>query len=302
MAWFEPTAPAHTQKQLSYSIARLILLTMMACVSNVALATMPRASSVPGGIAIVQLADVDLNQPPPQAWFEGRRVLVLSLDGVWHALVGLALALKPGLHELRIVVGEAGSEAVREQYFEVAPKHYPEQRLLIRDPRKVEPSAEDLERIEREQQLIGEVKNRWREPAQVDFDFRVPSEGRLSSRFGLRRILNGQPRNPHAGLDVAVPIGTPVKTSAAGTVTNTGDYFFNGKTIFVDHGMGLITMYCHLDRIDVQEGDEVRPGDQLGLSGMTGRATGPHLHWSVILNGAMVDPELFINVPTGNAR
>ena len=270
---------------------------MMACASHLVLAEMPRASSVPGGVAIVCLGDDDPGRPPPPVWFQDRRVLVFSRGGAWHALVGLALALEPGTHELRVGRGDEASAGVRVQRFEVAPKYYPEQRLLIRDRRKVEPTAEDLNRIAREQQLINEVKNHWHEPAQVDLDFRLPADGPLSSRFGLRRLLNGQPRNPHAGLDLAVPVATPVRTSAAGTVTNTGDYFFNGVTVFVDHGMGLITMYCHLDRIDVREGDELRPGDQLGLSGMSGRVTGPHLHWSVILNGAMVDPELFVAVP-----
>lgn len=302
MAWFEALEPARARNRWSYALVTLMLGSIMAFISNLASARIPLASSVPGGIALVRLADVGPDQPPPQAWFEDRRVLVFSRDGAWHALVGLALVLSPGRHELRVRAGGAGGATERVAYFEVAPKRYPEQRLLIRDPRKVEPSAKDLERIALEQQLIEEVKSRWRESVPIDLDLRVPSEGRLSSRFGLRRILNGQPRNPHAGLDVAVPAGTPVRSSAAGIVANTGDYFFNGRTVFVDHGMGLITMYCHLDRIDVQEGDELRSGDQIGLSGMTGRATGPHLHWSVILNGAMVDPELFIDVQRGKKR
>lgn len=130
----------------------------------------------------------------------------------------------------------------------------------------------------------------------TDLAFILPVKWRLAGRFGLHRFFNGEPRAPHASLDVAVARGTPIKASAHGKVLAVDDYFFNGKTIFLEHGNGLITMYCHLERIDVKTGDTVRKGQRIGLSGKTGRATGPHLHWSVVLNGVMVDPELFIPV------
>jgi murein DD-endopeptidase MepM/ murein hydrolase activator NlpD len=129
----------------------------------------------------------------------------------------------------------------------------------------------------------------------ADTSFVLPADGRLTGRFGVRRFFNGEPRSPHAGFDIAAARGSPVKANAEGIVLASDDYFFNGKTVFVDHGNGLISMYCHLDRIDVQPGEAVSKGQRLGLVGMTGRATGPHLHWSVILNGAMVDPELFVS-------
>ncbi|HOL65693.1 MAG TPA: M23 family metallopeptidase, partial [Accumulibacter sp.] len=180
---------------------------------------------------------------------------------------------------------------------EVADKQYPTQHIRLKDNSKVELSAADLARVNSETAKIQGLKKHWREAGQTDTPFVLPADGKLSGRFGLRRYFNGQARAPHAGFDIAVPRGSAVRANADGIVLDIGDYFFNGKTVFVDHGNGLLSMYCHLDRIDVAVGQAVDKRQTLGLSGMTGRATGPHLHWSVILNGAMVDPDLFIARP-----
>jgi murein DD-endopeptidase MepM/ murein hydrolase activator NlpD len=174
-------------------------------------------------------------------------------------------------------------------------KDYPEQHITLKDRGKVELSPTNEARAVREIATIRKLKLHWRTVRHTNLAFIMPVKGRLSSGFGLRRFFNGKPRAPHVGLDVAVPRGTPVKASGRGKVLAVGNYFFNGKTIFIDHGDGLITMYCHLDRIGVKDGEKVNRGQRIGRSGMTGRATGPHLHWSVILNGAMVDPDLFIH-------
>lgn len=255
-----------------------------------AYAALPHTPGVPGGVAVVRLCDQTECPSRPQAWLGEQPVLTLLEAGVWHAVVGLPLDMATGTHTLKL---ESGGRQV-ERAFDVQPKDYPEQHIVLKDKSKVDLSPKDLARANREIAQIKQLKLHWREAPDTDLDFVLPVEGRLGSRFGLRRFFNGEPRLPHAGLDVAVDSGAPVKASAQGKVLAVGDYFFNGKTVFVDHGNGLITMYCHLSRIGVKVGQDVDKGQQLGLSGKTGRASGPHLHWSVVLNGAMVDPEWFL--------
>ena len=260
--------------------------------SGLAHAILPQSSNVPGGVAVIPLGSVPTAADAPQAGLGDQPVLVTSDQNKWYAVVGLRLDVTPGSHQLRVKVGDV----TKELEFVVNPKKYPEQHITLEDKGKVQLSAENQARAEREIAVIKELRRHWREEQDTDLAFILPAKGKLGGRFGLRRFFNGEPRSPHSGLDVAVARGTPVKTSAHGQVLAVDDYFFNGKTIFVDHGNGLITLYCHLDRIDVKVGETVSKGQRIGLSGKTGRATGPHLHWSVVLNGVMVDPELFISV------
>ena len=251
---------------------------------------LPKTAPVPGGVALIRLGEVSAQPKAPRAWFAERQVLVASAAGHWVAVVGLPLDLKAGSQEL--LVGEGATQKTLR--FEVKDKRYPEQHITLKDSSKVNRASADEERATREIAAIQELKRHWRDTAETETDFQLPAEGRLASRFGLRRIFNGEARAPHSGLDVAVPRGTPIKAAAQGKILATGDYFFNGKTVFIDHGNGLISMYCHLDRIDVQSGDQVTQGQRVGLAGSSGRSSGPHLHWSVVLNGTMVDPELFL--------
>lgn len=122
----------------------------------------------------------------------------------------------------------------------------------------------------------------------------MPIIGRLSSPFGLKRFFNNQPKNPHSGLDIAAPTGTTISAPAPGLVINTGSYYYNGNTVFLDHGQGLVTGYFHMSKITVKAGQIVEQGTKLGEVGETGRVTGPHLHWNVYLNKTKVDPALFV--------
>lgn len=265
------------------SFTRLFIFMLL---PSLALA-LPRPEAVPGGVAVIALENT---AQAPRASYAGKRVLVMREQDRWYAVVGLPLEAKPGAHRLEVDYG--GRRAHLQ--FTVTSKDYDVQRLTIKDKRKVEPTAEDLERIRLEASRINKAMSLFSDRAEVVTDFQWPTEGPTSSPFGLRRFFNDQPRKPHSGLDIAAPEGAPILAPAAGRVIDTGDFFFNGNTVFIDHGQGLITMYCHMSRIDVQAGDAVKAGDLLGAVGMTGRVTGPHLHWGVSLNDARVDPLLFL--------
>ena len=272
-----------------YSVVLAALLTILTMATGSALA-LPLASNVPGGIARVPLGTLLDYPDKPKAWLDGQSVWVAADDGHWVAVVGVPLDTPTGTKTLRV----ATNRGERSVSFPVVEKRYAEQHVRLKDSSKIALSPDDEKRALAEIERIQSLKKHWREIDDTDSNFIRPADGRLSSRFGLRRIFNGAPRAPHSGLDFAAPRGAPVITAASGRVLAIDDYFFNGKTVFVDHGNGLLSMYCHLDRIDVQPGDTLRKGQRLGLVGATGRASGPHLHWSVVLNGTMVDPELFL--------
>lgn len=243
---------------------------------------------VPGGVAVVQLGSTG---PAPTARYQGKPVLVVKEEGRdWIAVVGIALTARPGQQQIEV---QQGGQA-RTLPFSVGSKHYREQRITLKNTRQVNPLPDDLVRINRE---LAEQTAAYRSfspgtPSNLLLD--KPVNGPLSSPFGLRRFFNGEERNPHAGLDFAVPAGTPIKTPAAGKVILIGDYFFNGNTVFVDHGQGFISMFCHLSKIDVRLGQQLARGAVVGRVGSTGRATGPHMHWNVSLNDTRVDPAIFI--------
>ncbi|MDT4832340.1 Murein DD-endopeptidase MepM [Achromobacter agilis] len=246
--------------------------------------------AVPGGVAVLGLGDAER---APEVTFLGRRVLVVREEGrQWIAVVGIPLSVKPGEQQVSV----AGAQGQRKLSFKVGAKEYAAQRITLKNQRQVEPNPDDLKRIEREMAEQSAANRGYRAgvtPSNLLLD-RPVNGGRLSSPFGLRRFFNGQERNPHSGLDFAVPAGTPIKAPAAGVVVLVGNYFFNGKTVFLDHGQGFVSMFCHMSAIDVKVGDELPRGGLVGKVGATGRATGPHLHWNVSLNDARVDPAIFI--------
>ena len=252
-------------------------------------AAWPQTRPAPGGVAPVALG---ASPERPAASLAGVPVMVVGTPAGWTALVGVALDAAPGDAQLQVQRGTAAAVALA---FRVQPHRYAEQRLTVA-PGQVDLTADNLARYQRERSHQAGLIALFSEPVPAALRMQAPVVGPRSSSFGLRRIFNGQPRSPHSGMDIAAPSGTPVVAPLAGRVIDIGDYFFNGHTVWIDHGAGLLSMLCHLSRTDVQVGDALQAGDAVGAVGATGRVTGPHLHWSISLNRAMVDPALFLPV------
>ena len=249
---------------------------------------MPLQSRVPGGIATLKL---ERNDKMPHFTFRDKTVLITRENDDYLAIVGLPLSLQPGRHFIEGTWGE--ETAQQKNFFTVRAKKYTTQHITIQDKRKVNPYAKDLKRILREKkrkQVARAVYNS--QPA--DLNFELPVQGIITGSFGKRRIFNGQARRPHSGMDIAAALGTAVKAPSTGTVIEVGDFFFSGNILYLHHGQGLITLFAHLSQIDVELGENVKKGQIIGRVGTTGRVTGPHLHWSVGLNGNWVDPALFL--------
>jgi len=248
---------------------------------------LPHTAAVPGGVVVLNVGPV--SGPAPEVRYRKKRVMVVQNNDHWQAVVGISLTAKPGKHRVRIK-GQSTPLS-----FQVNARQYPRQYLTIKSKRKVNPNKTDIKRIRGERRRINAALSHWEPQAEIDTGFSLPLKGRFSSPFGLRRFFNKQPRKPHSGIDIAAPKGTSIHAPAAGKVIERGEFFFNGKSVFIDHGQGLVTMYAHMSRIDVEPGQRVTRGDVIGAVGQTGRATGPHLHWGVSLNNAQVDPALFFD-------
>jgi hypothetical protein len=268
---------------------RLIALLLLGTAAHAAAGTqLPLESAVPGGVKIIRLEAV--GEAPPFVEVDGHRALVLRDGGVWMAVIGIPLSAAVGPFHVRV----RDSAGAHDLDFAVSDKHYITQSLKVA-PGQVDLSPADLKRYQREHEIMDRALNHWSEPPPTTFRWAPPVPGVRSSSFGLRRVFNGESRSPHSGMDIAAAAGTAVILPADGTVLDTGNYFFTGNTILVDHGGGLISMYGHLSAVDVQPGQRVAAGTRIGAVGMTGRATGPHLHWALSLNRAWVDPALFLN-------
>lgn len=232
--------------------------------------------------------------------FLGRRVPFFQGASGPVGLLGIDMQDVPGTHELSIdVSGAQGTKRLSYNVLVIREK-YPVQHLTLPKD-KVDLDEESLIRVKAEQE---QVKTTLAELSPERFwegGFVEPVHGTVSGAFGRVRVINGQARSPHNGEDIAAPLGADVVAMNDGVARLTVDHFFSGKGVFVDHGLGLYSMYFHLSDITVQNGERVTRGQVIGKVGASGRATGPHLHWGVRLNGARVNPYAMLALPVGQA-
>ena len=260
-----------------FAMLGLILITSLSHADS----QFPKENRVPGGIAIINLGEF---KNKPDVSFNNTPVWIHQSDNQYQAIVGIPLSQKPG--QAKIQVNDKNFT------FDITDKKYKEQRLTVARKHS-NPSERQLKRIRKESAKSGKAFKSFTDiPTSGNFVW--PAQGPISSPFGLKRFFNDQPRRPHSGLDIAAPAGDKIVSPTKGKVVLTGNFFFNGNSVFIDHGQGLVTMYCHMQSIDVKEGQIVQQGELIGKIGSTGRVTGPHLHWTVSLNNSRVDPLLFL--------
>jgi murein DD-endopeptidase MepM/ murein hydrolase activator NlpD len=251
------------------------------------------ASIHPGDVARVEVTGAAVDEPLVLSSAGASPLVSGSIafhfdprQGVWRTLVGIDLAIRPGSYQIRI--GSAKAERSVVQTIRIEPKQFPVRRLKV-EPGFVEPPPAALERIALDAKALAAAYART-SPKQWAGPFLLPVDGTPTSNFGSRSYYNDQPRSPHAGVDFRSSQGTPVRASNHGTIVLAGAMYFTGNTIVIDHGTRLLSVFAHLSEMHVKAGDVVTPEKIVGLVGATGRVTGPHLHWSVRLNGARVDP------------
>jgi len=256
------------------------------------------ASPQPGAVLLLQVTGAP---PDLRVEWDGRPLPVFPSASGWTALVGLDLDVRPGPIAWRVTrpSGAKNGGALAAGAVTVRARTFPTQPLTL--PKgMVDLDAPTLARVEAERAELkaalgdGTPERLWRGPFRVPLDGGQPTGG-----FGLRRVINGQPRSPHTGYDWAAPVGTPVLAVNAGRVALVADHFFAGRNVVLDHGLGLFTLYYHLSETRVAVSEAVATGQVIGAVGATGRVTGAHLHFGALLGGARVDPEalLALSVP-----
>ncbi len=208
----------------------------------------------------------------------------------WMAFIGLDLGIKPGTYKIDIsVLFKDGSHRNISREIMVLDKEFPVKKLWVKQE-YVTPPPEVRERIRIESELLREIYSIFTPDWLGEGNFIIPSEGEMAQNFGERRIFNDQPRSSHGGMDISSPYGSPVRASNSGRVVLANDLYFAGKTVVIDHGLGVSTQYLHFSKIIARRGESVKKGDIIGEIGATGRVTGPHLHWGVRISRSRIDP------------
>jgi murein DD-endopeptidase MepM/ murein hydrolase activator NlpD len=246
-------------------------------------------SRQPGELVVLTLTMPEAAASPRVRAFD-RTLLAWQVNPtIWRVLVGIDLETAPGTYPVTIDAGPERPAARTTYSLVVHAKSFPTRKLTV-DEAFVNPPASAGERIARDSARLAEI---WTHSASAQLwlgPFIRPVPNDANSAFGTRSVYNGQPRSPHSGADFLSPAGTPITSPNGGQIVLADDLYYTGNTIVIDHGLGLFSLFAHLEKINVREGQRVATGDVLGLVGATGRVTGPHLHWMVRVGGARVDP------------
>ena len=246
----------------------------------------------PGDVVKVTLHDSSGFVKFVQLRFQDKKFPMVKIENLhkFIAIIGLDLGLKPGNYYLYVtLLNEDGQQQSKKEQIIVLPKEFPLKKLWV-DEKFVTPPVDSLERIKRESELLSAIFGMYTPMWLGEGEFIIPSEGEMTPNFGERRIFNNQPRSPHSGIDISSPFGADVKASNFGSVVVANDLYYAGKTVVIDHGLGVFSLYCHFSKITVHIGDQVSKGDVIGEIGATGRVTGPHLHWAFKVSGSRVNP------------
>jgi murein DD-endopeptidase MepM/ murein hydrolase activator NlpD len=253
----------------------------------------------PGEIVRFEVVTDDAVTKLGGSFFEAELTFVASThapgETIWVGWGVIPLEAKPGDAGYALsATRDGGASLSISGRLPVEAKSFPEQRLGVAS-KYVNPPKAAAERIAREQATLGTVYARRTPLPPAGEPFVRPVPGEPTSEFGTRRIFNGEPRSPHPGLDLRAKTGTPVLAAGPGTIVLAADLYYSGGTVIVDHGGGLFTIYAHLSKIEAKDGATVRAGERVGLSGATGRVTGPHLHWGARVGSAIFDPRALLD-------
>ena len=256
------------------------------------------SSFEPGQIVLARLKDASGAKKVSIQFLDQRYELEPSPEGGSpFALIGVDLGLKPGSYVFGItVLRKDGQVEDLERAVSFAAREFPVKKLWVKAS-YVAPPPEVQSRIQWETELLASIYSINTAPWLGDGKFSLPNTGETAPNFGERRIYNNLPRSTHAGVDVKAAYGSPVQAANSGKVVLAKDLYFSGRTVIIDHGLGVFTFYCHFSAIKVKRGDSVKKDALIGLVGSTGRSTGPHLHWGVKIHESRVDPLALLGLP-----
>jgi murein DD-endopeptidase MepM/ murein hydrolase activator NlpD len=231
-----------------------------------------------------------------QIKFLNEKYETTEMEDHWICLIGLDLGIEKKDYPLRIYLyKQDGTFEVKDTDISVKDKQFPVKKLWVKEE-FVTPPQSVMKRIREESELTRAIYDIYSPEWRVQGRFILPVKGKIFPNFGERRFFNNKPRSQHSGIDIASPQGTPVKASNSGRVVLAIHLYFSGKTVIIDHGLGVFSIYCHFSEIIVSSGNEVEKGEDIGKIGSTGRVTGPHLHWSVKIRGSRVDPNALMSL------